>query len=78
MQGLANVFVIQVTRVIQVYVKYKVQQLVVPTPLVGGGTICSNGFFCSDNFGRSKYSSQRNVSGIIKKLIQRRIQKRFF
>ena len=32
----------------------------VPTPLVVGGTIYSNGFFCSDN--------QRNVSGIIKKL----------
>ena len=47
---------------------------VVPTPLVGGGTIYSNGFFCSVNFGRSIYSSQRNVSGIIKKLIQRRIQ----
>ena len=38
------------------------------------------GFFCSDNFGRSIYSSQRNVSGIIKKLVQRRIrnQKDFF
>ena len=38
------------------------------------------GFFCSVNFGRSIYSSQGNVSGIIKKLIQRRIQnsKEFF
>ena len=42
--------------------------------LWGGGTIYSNGFFCSVNFGRSIYSSQRNKSGIIKKLVQRRIQ----
>ena len=40
----------------------------------GGGTIYSNRFFCSDNFGRSIYSSWRNVSGIIKKTDQRRIQ----
>ena len=33
--------------------------VIVPTPLEGGGggTIYSNGFFCSDNFGRSIYSS---------------------
>ena len=31
-------------------------------------------FFCSVNFGRSIYSLQRKVSGIIKKLFQRRIQ----
>ena len=31
--------------------------LIFPTPLVGGGTIYSIGFFCSDNFGRSIYSS---------------------
>ena len=31
--------------------------LIVPTPLVGGGTIYSNKIFCSDNFGRSIYSS---------------------
>ena len=31
--------------------------LVVPNPLVVGGTIYSNGFFCSDNFGQSIYSS---------------------
>ena len=30
---------------------------VVPTPLEGGGTIHSNGFFCLHNFGRSIYSS---------------------
>ena len=41
---------------------------IVPTPLEGGGTIYSNGFFCSDNFGRSIYSSYRIGSGIIKKL----------
>ena len=55
--------------------------LIFPAPLVGGGTIYSNVFFfCSVNFGRSIYSSQRNVSGIIKKLVQRRIQnkKRIF
>ena len=39
----------------------------VPIPLEGGGTIYSNGFFCSDNFDRSIYSSYRLVSGIIKK-----------
>ena len=27
-------------------------EIVVPTPLVGGGTIYSNGFFCSDNSDR--------------------------
>ena len=32
------------------------------------------GVFCSVNFGRSIYSSQRNVSGFIEKLVQRRIQ----
>ena len=48
--------------------------LIVPTSLVGGGTIYSNGFFCSVNFGRSIYSSSRNVSGIIKKLVQRRVR----
>ena len=48
--------------------------IIVPTPLVGGGTIYSNGFFYSVNFGRSIYSSQRNVSGIIEKLVQRKIQ----
>ena len=49
---------------------------IVPTPLVGGGEelYTQMGFFCSVNFGRSIYSSQRNVSGIIKKLVQRRIQ----
>ena len=31
--------------------------LFVLTPLEGGGTIYSNGLFCSDNFGRSIYSS---------------------
>ena len=46
----------------------------VPNPLVGEGTIYSNGFFCSINFGRSIYSSWRNMSSIIKKLIQRRIR----
>ena len=37
-------------------------------------------FFCSVNFGRSIFSSQRNVSGIIKKMVQRRIknEKHFF
>ena len=47
----------------------------VPTPLVGGEELYTQmGFFCSVNFGRSIYSSQRNVSGINKKLVQRRIQ----
>ena len=46
--------------------------LIVPTPLVGGGgrrnyILKWVVFFCSVNFGRSIYSSQRNVSGIIKK-----------
>ena len=53
-----------------------------PTRWGGGGggeeeLYTQMGFFLfsgSDNFGRSIYSSQRNVSGIIKKLIQRRIQ----
>ena len=36
-------------------------------PLLREGTICSNGFFCSDNFDRSIYSSYRVVNGIIKK-----------
>ena len=49
------------------------QPIIVPTPLVGGGIIYLNGFFCSDNFGRSIYSSQRNVSDIVKKLVQLRI-----
>ena len=40
----------------------------------GGGLYTQMGFFCSVNFGRSIYSSQRNVSGIIKKLVQRSIQ----
>ena len=31
-------------------------------------------FFCSVNFGRSIFSSQRNVSGTIKKLVQLRFQ----
>ena len=44
-------------------------------PTCGGGEelYTQMGFFCSVNFGRSIYSSQRNVSGIIKKLVQRRI-----
>ena len=51
------------------------QIIIVPTPLVGGGELYTKlVFFCSVNFGRSIYSSQRNVSGIIKKLVQRRIQ----
>ena len=32
-------------------------KIIVPTPLLGEGTIYSNGFFCSVNFGRSIYSS---------------------
>ena len=48
-------------------------KLIVPSTLEGGGTIYSNGFFCSDNFRRSIYSSQRVEIGIIRKLIQRRI-----
>ena len=45
-------------------------------PTCGGGEelYTQMGFFCSVNFGRLIYSSQRNVSGIIKKLVQRRIQ----
>ena len=35
----------------------KLVAIIFPTPLVGGGTIYSNGFFCSVNFGRSIYSS---------------------
>ena len=50
-----------------------VLDIIVPTPLEGGGTIYSNGFFCSDNFGRSTYSPQRVETGITKKLVQRRI-----
>ena len=42
-------------------------------PSWGGGTIYSNRFFCSNNFDRAVYSSQRVVSGIIKKAVQRRI-----
>ena len=50
------------------------------THFVGGGTIYSNGFFCSHNFGRSILSSYRKVSGIIKKSsssIEFRIKKIF-
>ena len=45
----------------------------VPTPLEGGGTLYSNGFFCSVNFRRSIYSSYRVETDIIRKLVQRRI-----
>ena len=38
-----------------------------------GGNYILKWFFCSVNFGRSIYSLQRNMSGIIKKLVQRRI-----
>ena len=48
--------------------------IIVPTPLEGEGLYTQMGFFCSDNFGRLIYSSLRNVSGIIKKLVQRRIR----
>ena len=41
------------------FTKYFCQKIgiIFPTPHEGGGTIYSNGFFCSDNFGRSIYSS---------------------
>ena len=42
-------------------------------PLEGGGTIYSNGFFCSVNFCRSICSSLWVETGIIRKLVQRRI-----
>ena len=47
----------------------------IPNPLMGGGTVYSSAFFCSENFGRWM-SSQRNVyqSVIIEKLVERRIQ----
>ena len=43
--------------------------IIVPIPVEGGGTIHSNGFFCSDNFGRSRITR----SCIIKKPVQRRV-----
>ena len=46
--------------------------LFVPTPLVGEELYTQLGF-CSDSFRWSIYSSYRNVSGIIKKLVQRKI-----
>ena len=48
--------------------------VVFPTPPEGRGTIYSNGFFCSDNFDRSIYSSYKAVSGINIKPLQSRIQ----
>ena len=42
-------------------------RILVPTHLEGGGTIYSNGFFCSANFDRSIYSSYRVVSRVSKK-----------
>ena len=45
----------------------------IPNPLMGGVTVYSSSFFCSENFGRWM-SSQRNVSVIIEKLVQHRIQ----
>ena len=43
----------------------EIPHFIVPTPLEGGGTIYSNGFF-SDNFRRSIYFSQRVESAIIR------------
>ena len=53
-----------------------VEVFFIPTPLVGGGEelYTQMGFFCSVNFGRSIYSWRRNLSGIIKKMVKRRIQ----
>ena len=42
-------------------------------PLVGVGTICSDGLFCSVNFVQSIYSSYWVETGIIKKPVQRRV-----
>ena len=56
--------------------------LIVPTPLVGGGTIYSNRFFLLRKFWpiaifivEDRYIYRREQSGIIKKLVQRRFQK---
>ena len=43
-------------------------------PLLNGEELYTQiGFYCSDNFGRSIYSSYRVESEIIRKLVQRRI-----
>ena len=46
-------------------------ELFVPTPLVGGGTIYPNGFFLFRQFWWIDIFILKNVSGIIKTLVQR-------
>ena len=50
-----------------------VLDFIVRTPHEGGGTIYSNGFFVQSILA-DRYFNRREMSGIIKKLVQRRIK----
>ena len=51
----------------------KMRKLIVPTPLEGGGTTYSNGFFFVQSILADRYIHRRVETGIIRKLVQRRI-----